>query len=167
MTPTPASTELRRLDPASLTFTRHGVDLRLTIAGECCFPRVVVTRAFPLSDPTHWLSVRSAKDEVGVIEDAAMLDDESRRVVLDALDHRYLMPRIRRIFAVKERFGTLEWDVETDRGRRQFTTRALRENATSPSTGRHLISDVDGNRFDVHQVTALDVVSRALLLRHL
>jgi Domain of unknown function (DUF1854) len=160
------STELRTLQPESLLFARSGVDLRLTIDGDCSYPKVTVVRAFPLSHPTRWLSVRSGPDEVGVIADLAQLQPESQRLVKDALDRRYLTLRIARIYDLKERFSTLEWDVETDRGRCRFTTRSLRENSSSPSPERYLVSDVDGNRYDVAKLSALDRKSQALLLRH-
>jgi hypothetical protein len=162
-----SSTELRYLDPRALTFSRNGVHLRLTIEGERSFPRVSVVRAFPLTDPTHWLSVRFGAEEAGVIVDLAQLEAESRRLVMESLKGRYLVARIRRIHAVKERLGTLEWDVETDRGRCRFTTRSLRKSTSSPSPDRYLLSDVDGNRFDVPELSTLDAASRAFMLRHL
>jgi hypothetical protein len=161
------SSELRYLDPQALRFSRHGVHLRLTIEGECSFPRVSVVRAFPLSDPARWLSVRFGSDEAGIILDATQLDADSRRWVDEELGGRYLVAHVSRIHAVEERFGTLEWDVDTDRGRWQFTTRSLRENATNPAPDRYVISDVDGNRYDVQALSALDAASRVLLLRHL
>ena len=73
---------------------------------------------------------------------------------------------IQRVLRVKERFGTLDWEVMTNRGPRAFTTRDLRENVIHPVPERTLLTDVDGNRYDVRDVYALDRASQAWLLRY-
>ena len=50
--------ELRFLDAGNLRFFQAGATLRLTIAGEILWIRVTVLRAFPLSLPTRFFSVR-------------------------------------------------------------------------------------------------------------
>jgi hypothetical protein len=160
--------ELRYLEPGKLRFFRHGATLRLTIPEDRSYLKVTVMRSFPLSRPDRYLSVRDGKNgEVGLIVDPKELDSESRRLVTEELERRYLVPVIRRVVGIKERFGTVEWEVETDRGLCQFTTRGLRENVVQPSPNRYLLTDVDDNRFDVPDLTALDAASQAWLLRHL
>src|SRR5436309_3205561 len=132
--PAPASTpvetaDLRYLEPKKLRFFRHGATLRLTVEDERSVLKVAVVRAFPLSHPQQYLSVRDGDNkEVGLIVDAADLDDESRRLVAEDLERRYVVPVVRRIIAIKERFGTVDWEVETDRGVSRFTTRNTRDN---------------------------------------
>ena len=162
------ASELRYLDPTALRFFRHGATLRLTIEDERSCLRVSVVRLFPLSEPGRYLSVRTGDNkEVGVIVEAGELEADSRRLVEDELMRRYLVPVIRRVVSARERFGTVDWEVETDRGGWTFTTRNLRENVAQPSPGRYLLSDVDGNRYDVRDIEALDGASQAFLLRHL
>ena len=79
----------------------------------------------------------------------------------------WVEPLARLGYAVKERFGTVDWRVETDRGVRAFTTRNLRENLGQPSPNRYLLTDVDGNRYDVHDLTVLDSASQAFLRRYI
>jgi hypothetical protein len=167
--PSPSeTTELRYLDPRKLRFFPCGAILRLTLEDDRCYLKVTVVRVFPLSRPQRPLSVRDgANKEVGILVDAAELDAESRRLVQEELDRRYLTPSIHRIVAVKERFGTVEWSVETDRGPWKFTMRNPRENVVQPSPGRYLLTDVDGNRFDVLDLSALDAPSQAWLMRFL
>ena len=136
--------ELRYLDPGRCRFFRHGATLRLTLEDECCYLKVSVVRAFPLSNSERYLSVRDgANKEVGLIVDPRELDVENRRLVEEELERRYLVPVIRRVVAVKERFGTVDWEVETDRGVSRFTTRNLRENILQPSPGRYVLTDVE------------------------
>jgi hypothetical protein len=46
--------------------------------------------------------------------------------------------------------------VDTDRGPRQFILRGLRDSVHEIEPGRYLINDVDGNRFEIPQITGLD-----------
>jgi hypothetical protein len=158
--------ELHYLDPSIIRFERAGARLHLDLGGTA-YRNVVVTCAFPLSLPLHFLSVRDAdNNEIGMIKDAGELDAENQRVIMAALERHYLMPIIQRVLRVKERFGTLDWEVMTDRGPRAFTTRDLRENVVNPSPGRTLLTDVDGNRYDVRDMYALDRASQVWLLRY-
>lgn len=160
--------DLRYLDPKTLRFFRHGATLRLTIADECSVLKVTVARAFPLSHPHQYISIRDGKNqEVGLLVDLSEVDEASRRLVAEARERRYHVPVIRRVLRMTERFGTVDWEVETDRGTCQFTTRGLREKAVQPSPGRYLLTDVDENRYDVPDLAALDPASQAWLMRHL
>ena len=162
------ASELRYLDPKALRFFRHGATLRLTVGDEMSVLAVSVVRMFPLSEPQRYLSVRGGDNkEVGILVEAGELGEDSRRLVAEELERRYLVPVIRRVLSVKERFGTVDWEVETDRGVRTFTTRNLRENVLQPSADRYLLSDVDGNRYDVPDLAELDGASQAWLMRYL
>jgi hypothetical protein len=162
------TTDLRFLEPTSLRFFRHGATLRLTVADEFSVLKAAVVRVFPLSLPGQYLSVRKGDNkEVGLVVDPERLDAESRRLVEEELERRYVVPVIRRVTAVKERFGTVDWEVETDRGLCRFTTRNTRESVAQPSPNRLLLTDVEGNRYDVRDLTALDAASQAWLLRHI
>lgn len=162
------TTDLRYLDPKALRFFRHGATLRLTVDNESSYLKVSVVRAFPLSEPDRYLSVRYGENkEVGLIVDPGELDSEGRRLVVEELERRYVVPVIRRVRSIKERFGTVDWEVETDRGLCRFTTRNVRENMAQPSPGRYLITDVEGNRYDVRDLSALDAASQSWLMRYL
>jgi Domain of unknown function (DUF1854) len=162
------TTELRYLDARTLHFFRRGAILRLTVEDDRSYLKVTVVRVFPLSRPQRPLSVRDgANKEVGILVDDARLDPESRRLVQEEIERRYLTPTIQRVVAIKERFGTVEWSVETDRGPWKFTMRNPRENVIHPTPGRYLLTDVDGNRFDVRDLAALDAPSQAWILRFL
>jgi len=162
------TTDLRYLEPGKLRFLRYGAALRLIIEEEGCWLKVAIVRVFPLSQPDRFLSVRDgAGKKIGVLIDPVELDPEGRQLVAEALERRYLVPEIRRVIAVTERFGTVEWRVETDRGPCTFTMRSVRENVLEPSPGRYILTDVDGNRFDIRDLAALDGASQVLVLTHL
>lgn len=160
--------QLRMLDSRTLRFFKVGATLRLTVEGESSWLKVAVLRAFPLSQPTRYFSVRDGGGkEIGVLACLDGLDAESRSLVEAEVERRYMVSVIRRIVSVKERFGTVDWDVETQRGTRRFTTRDLRENCLRPSPNHCLITDVENNRFEIPDLCALDAASQSALLRHL
>jgi hypothetical protein len=162
------ASQLVLLAPAKLRFLAHGPILRLTVEDDRSYLRVGVLRAFPLSDPSHYLSVRDGQGkEIGLIVQPDALRDEDRALVERELERRYLVPAVVRIVAARERFGTVEWTVETDRGEVHFTTRNLRENVQRPAPGRIILNDVDGNRYDIRDVDRLSRTSQELLFRHL
>ncbi len=159
--------QLRVFDPHKIRFSAAGATLRLTLENECSFLKVSVLRAFPLSRPQQYWSVRSHSKEIGMIINPEELDAESRRLVGAELERRYMVSTVQRVLSIKERFGVVDWKVDTQRGQRVFTTRNLRENVLRPYSGQYLFTDVDDNRYTVPDINALDPQSRAWLLRHL
>jgi hypothetical protein len=156
------------LDLKRLHFFRHGVALRLTVEADRSYLKVSVLRAFPLSEPGRFFSVRDGENkEVGMIIDPAGLSGENRALVHEDLARRYLIPAVHRIHTAQERFGTVDWEMETDRGVCKLTTRNLRENVQRPASGRIILSDVDGNRYDIRNIDELDLRSQQLLFLHM
>jgi len=89
---------------------------------------MTATRTFPFSHPHGYVSLRDAKgEEVGVIRDLSELPREARELIEEELDRRYLQPRITHIENVRERFGGVEWEVETDRGPRRIITKRVHD----------------------------------------
>ena len=160
--------DLEILDVEKLRFFRHGAVVRLTVEGDRSYTRVTLARAFPLSHPDRFVSVLDGEDkEIGVVATIAELESESAGLVEEELERRYIVPVILRVVSMNERFGIVEWEVETDRGERKFITRNLRDNVVQPSTDRYLLVDVDDNRYDVPDINNLDDTSQNLLMQHL
>ena len=164
----PPDSESRWLDPKLCRFYRHGADLCLTIADERTILRAKVLRLFPLTSPGKYFSVYDGSNkEVGMLRNIEDFDAESRAALEADLARRYFLPVICRIINCRERFESVEWEVETDRGITHFTTRLSRQEALQPAPGRYILVDVDGNRYDIPDCTRLDTRSRELLLRYL
>ncbi len=156
------------LDLKKLRFFKYGATLRLTVEDDRSYFRVSVLRALPLSEPGRFFSVRDAENkEVGMIVDPSGLSEENRRLVDEDLSRRYLVPVVKRILTARERFGTVDWEIDTDRGQCKLTTRNLRENVQRPAPGRIILSDVDGNRYDIRDLDELDLHSQQLLFQHM
>ncbi len=159
---------LRYLDPAQVRFTRDGARIDVSIDGAAPVTNVSVFRTFPLSIPDRFLSIRNEKnEELGLLADPAPLDPASSTIVEEELRRRYVLPVVRRVIQIRERFEILECRAETDRGECQFSIRNLRESVLRPQHNRYILTDVDGNRFDIPDLRELPLASQALLLTHL
>jgi hypothetical protein len=162
------ASQLIFLNPKKLRFFKHGATLRLTIEDDRSYPKVGIVRAFPLSDRSRFFSVRDeGENEIGLIVNPTDLSADNQNLIDEDLQRRYFVPSVQRIVSAKERFGTVDWVVETDRGVCHFTTQNLRENVQRPTAGRIILNDVDGNRYDIRDVDELSRESQEILFRHL
>jgi|SRR5579872_4784028 len=161
------SFELRILDPKEVRLFRVGGVLRMTLGEERSYLRVRVARAFPLSDPHHYYGLLDgAGKDIGMIVDPAQLDRESHALADDAVEKHYFVPVVQEVLSVKEDYGSVVWDVATDRGRKTYVVRAMRDNLAELSSGRVLITDVDGNRFEIPDITRLGAYAQGLVMRN-
>ena len=138
--------------------------LRLTVRNDRSYPRIKIVRAAPLSFSDRFISILDDKDvEIGMIDDLAEVDADTRALIEEELEKRYLTSIVKEIISIQSEYGTSYWEVETDRGRRDFVVQNVSENAQWPGDRRLLLLDVDGNRFDIPDLDALDHRSRKLV----
>jgi hypothetical protein len=104
--------------------------------------------------------------EIALLPDGLdALDGEARTILEAELHRRYLTSQVVSVEHAHTEFGSTYWTVETDRGRREFITQSLQENAQWHSATHLMLIDVDGNRFEIRDTRALDEPSRRLLTR--
>ncbi|MDO5155927.1 MAG: DUF1854 domain-containing protein [Eubacteriales bacterium] len=122
------------------------------------YERVKIIRLFPFTDPDRYLSVRDGNEnEIGVIEDLKKLPEETAALIKAQLELYYFTPVIEKIIGIKDEYGYAYFHVMTDRGECKFTIN-MGANAVSKLTEtRLLITDLDGNRFEIPDVLALTV----------
>lgn len=149
--------DVRYLSPDEAIFrTTSGGVLTLQINDDF-YPKVDVYQAFPLSLEHKFISIRNENDEeIGVIKDLAEFDQESREAILKEIQWRYYTPKIKRVLSMKEEYGHMYWDVETDRGYRKFVTRGRDQSIIPITDTRILIIDMTGNRFEIPNYRELD-----------
>ncbi len=166
-TTTQESLDLRYLEPAQVKIFRTAEGrVRATITGERSIIAPRFLRAFPLGDPDRYISLREAEPggkEVGLLRGWKHLDRESRALLQEELERRYLYATLERIISVEQYFGVRQCVFETDRGTREVTLRDMRENIVYMGGARILLTDAEGNRYDIPDVNALDDASRARL----
>ena len=139
--------------------------LRLTIGEDRSYVTVKPTWCAPLSRPKQYLSLLNGKGEeiVTIIEPQKELESESYEAVKIEIAKRYLTAVVVSILTSKVEFGATYWQVESDRGVRDFVTQSLQENAQWLSPTHLLLIDVDGNRFEIQDTESLDIRSRQIL----
>jgi hypothetical protein len=120
---------------------------------------------FPFTEPERWISIVDKDNkEIGILPDLKGFSAEDLRVLRDELRLRYLVPEIIHILSIRDRVAMMaEWTVETDRGKAKFLMRNLRDKLQEPLPGYLSLTDMEGNRFDIPDVAALDRRSRRLL----
>lgn len=117
----------------------------------------------PLSRPGRYLALLDGKDgEITTIPDPQALPPEVLDPLMAMVEERYLSPMVTEIRTIRMEFGITYWDTMTERGRRDFATQSLQENVHWLAPGHLIVTDVSGNRYEVH-VDRLDPKSRRLL----
>jgi Domain of unknown function (DUF1854) len=141
--------------------------LVLTDARGAVHSGVVPVRAFPLSDPQHWIALCDAQGhELALIEDTKDLPAETRDLLAADLAGREFLPAIRRITAVSGSSEPCEWQVETDRGPTRFMLKS-EDDVRRIGPHRALVIDADGVRYLVADSRRLDAFSRRTLERYI
>jgi hypothetical protein len=150
------------MNPSTLKIFYEPKDrLRLTVENDRSYPTVKPAWAAPLSRPGKYLALLDGKgNEIVMVADPAALGPESREAALEELRRRYLTATVQSVKHAKQEFGATYWSVETDRGPRDFVTQSLQENAIWLGPGHLLLVDVDGNRFEITDIAALDASSQ-------
>lgn len=154
------------VDGSEVTVERvsGAVHLRVTLRDDCCVLSATLRRVFPLSDPSGYLSLQTREGkEVAVIRNYAAMDTASRQLTDEELDRRYFTPTIDRITSLKQDAGMWKFGVDTQRGPAEFFVRNWRDSAHEISLGRWMIQSVDGVRFEIPNLEALDARSQKLM----
>jgi len=120
-------------------------------------------RVFPLSGKAQYVSFLNDKGkEVALLTRPHKLDTESRQALDEALARMYYVAKITRVDSIKEKWGVSHWEVETNRGYAAFEV-ADRSNIRRLGGGHIMITDADGNRFEIEDLSQLDERSQALV----
>lgn len=171
-TNTPISKEppqVRYLDPEQVRiFHCEKGHLRVEVMDDRCVLKPQFYRVCPLSDPDRYIAIREPSPygkEIGLLRNWQRLDRESREILKAQLDRRYAYPILQRIYSLQDVHGTYIGIFATDRGVREVTLRDIRDNIVYMVPNRVLITDAEGNRYDIPDVTDLDRVTRGFLAR--
>ena len=121
-------------------------------------------RLFPLSGKADYVSFMTDRDhEVLLLARPDRLDRESRKALEQAFDRLYYRAIITRVDHVSETMGVSYWQVMTDRGYARFEVVDRQQHIRILPGGRFIITDADGNRFEIPDFGRLDARSQALI----
>ena len=137
----------------------------LTLADGTVFEPLEPRRLFPVNRADEYITLLDSENkEVGIIRAITDLDKDSRQVIRDSLNDFYLVPHITRIISISEKYGTLHWCVDTDRGVKEFDIRNRNTDIRVYDDGRVRVRDSDDNRYIVEDFRNLDAHSKKLLI---
>lgn len=158
--------ELRYITKENATFSRTpGGFVKLTYK-DTTYDRVGVYRTFPVTQPEEFISIREANEkarEIGVVERLSDLDPEQAKMLKEQLDLRYFTPEITKVFDIKTEYGYGYFHVMTTYGECRFTIHNGGSSVVSLTDTRIIITDLDGNRFEVPDIMKLTVAERKKL----
>lgn len=160
------------LDPERMHFERMEYGgLLLRLDGEV-YEHLRVYRVFPLSQPDEYIAIRTGdseleQEEIGQIRYLDELAPEDRALIDEELEKRYFIHTVEKILSIREDMGYFYWDVETDKGIREFPVPISTKYVVPIGAGGRLISDLDGNRYHIPNLDALDSHSRATFRRYI
>lgn len=134
--------------------------IHVTVNGED-FAGVRAVSVFPLTGAAEYVSFLDEDGrEVAMLADPGNLDKPSRKALEKALSRMYYVARITHVFRVSETHGVSLWEVMTDRGYAEFEILS-REHIRELPGKRYIITDADGNRFEIPRLADLDAESYA------
>lgn len=123
------------------------------------YPRIQVYHAFPFTDRNSYISIREPDEkakEIGIIRDFNKdVTKQTREMLEEQLRLRYFTPIIEKIINIKDEYGFAYFDVLTDHGACRFTIHMGGGSVVNLSDTRLMITDLDGNRFEIPDVTRL------------
>ncbi|MDF2541366.1 MAG: hypothetical protein K0S47_1084 [Herbinix sp.] len=150
---------LRFITKDNAVFERtEGGFVSMKIEGEF-YPRIQVYHAFPFTDPDSYVSIRESDEkakEIGIIKNIRKdISKESREMLEEQLRIRYFTPIIEKIINIKNEYGFAYFDVLTNHGACRFTIHMGGGSVVNLSETRLMITDLDGNRFEIPDITKL------------
>jgi len=83
------------------------------------------------------------------------------------IDKQYFVPRIKRIYHIKMEHGYLEFDVETDKGPRQFLMKWQAEKGTDYGERGKMLIDANDNLYLVENLAFLTDFEQKLFTRYI
>ena len=94
--------------------------------------------------------------EVGIISNISVFNEQQQKYLADELNRKYFIPVIEIIYSVKDRYGFSYWEVKTNTGRIKFTVHDAYRNILKITEDRIMVSEVNGNRYEVASLKNLD-----------
>jgi hypothetical protein len=141
--------------------------LVLKLGGGAGHAPVLPVRAFPLSDPGHWVVLCDAEGrELACIADPGALPPDSYALLVQELSYREFVPVILRVLRVSSYLEPAEWDVETDRGPTHFVLKS-EDDVRRLGPYSATVQDAEGIRYLVRDTRDLDAYSRRAVDRYL
>lgn len=121
------------------------------------YDRVFLHRSFPYEHPEAYISVQDGeKNEIGMIAKISQFPDSTAALLRGELARKYYSPVITAIHSVRDRYGYAYIHASTESGEMDITLRDASRSMTRVDERRVIITDIDGNRYTIPDLTQLD-----------
>ena len=156
-----ALTGVRRLTPATTKIFEGAFSLlHCAVAGDPMYRGVFAVLMFPIRHPDRYISLCYTDDkdkvrEIGVIDDLSAFSASAQALIQAVLKKQYHEQIIHRVYEVRNEFGLLFFNVETQRGRQEFMMPWRHDRAEDFGADGKVLLDVNDNRFIITDVQAL------------
>ena len=158
--------ELVELDPENIELVGSAEGTSLIYNAGSPAMGIKLVRLLPFADPDHYWGVLDHEgNDLGVIADPSRLPAKSKLVADQMLSERYFMPEAHKVVSVRDDFGTQIWNIETAQGNREYAIRNLKDNLLGLPPHRVILTDADGNRFEIPNSEALSPKAAEMLAR--
>lgn len=158
--------EMHLMTSENATFSRTPGGFVSLKTGGKEYARVGIYLTFPLTNPEEFISIREADEkakEIGMIEKLSLLNPDQQEMIKEQIKLRYFIPVITKVLDVKDEYGYAYWHVQTNFGVCRFTTRMSGNAVVSLSDSRLMVTDIDGNRYEIPDFYQLSVMERKKL----
>lgn len=151
--------KLNILDPkkAKITFEEKKNSLKLIVDGKL-FSDLTPTKPFPITYPKFIIFKDSYGVDICIIKNYKELNPESRKNLQILLDKMYFIPNVLKIDKIETSGDEFEWEILTDKGPRKFRTKGRM--SIIPMSNRIIITDINGNVYEIEDLYKMDGKSR-------
>ena len=143
--------------------------VKLTLKDGTVYENLEPRMLFPFTNNTMYIALLDDHEkEIGFVRDLVEIDEASRKALEECFHEYYMIPKILRVLACEDKFGTLKWTVETDRGEITFRIRNRHSDIKHLwGTNRIIVRDSNDNRYEIPDYTSMDAKSNRLLFSYL
>ena len=128
------------------------------------YRRVQLSRALPFTAPEHYICVMDMdNNEIAVLESLELLDAPAQQLLREELDIRYFYPEVTQVKSVKEKMGSYYIELCIGTHEKTVAVKDISKNLKQLGGGRLIVTDVDGNRFAIPDVYAIQKKSLRML----
>ena len=153
----------------SVKFTESGLcSVDMEIYGGDCVKNLTPKRLFPMTGVNMYITLLDSDGkEKAIIRNLDTLMPDSKKVIENALNEYYFMPKITKINQIVDKFGVLTLDVMTDKGNVKFAIKNRHYDIKKIYDNRILIRDRNDNRYEIEDYTTLDKKSIKMLYQYI
>ncbi len=165
--------EIVFLDPVKTKIFRGTFEtIHVMLEDGTLYRGVFAIAAFPVSSPNKYISLfcydeKDREHEIGMIEDIEQLPEQSRELIIQALKRQYFSFEILAINSIRFAFGLLFFDVETDKGPRQFSMRWETRYAFDFGRKGKIMIDIFEDRYVIRDISSLNKIEQELFTRYI